>query len=288
VSRSSARGLAGIAGSLLIHGVLALIVVAYGKRVAAEHHVVAKPKDVWAGETVEISDLLGAPGEPAPRLEEPEPNLQKPAPRLEKPEPHRETRRLETREPTPPKPADPHDDLVRRILEYKPKPRAPRPSEADGDALAGEATSARSFGAEGASSEPRDFARAFTRAIPAATTGEPAWTRMPAGPAGKLRVKFEIDEEGHISDHDVGKDPPPDLERLVESTLLALSGGRFALTTATKGEQRLQISVELSDHPLAEGPLELGFRTPRPGAPGVAYFQLASGRRVDVAVELLP
>jgi hypothetical protein len=227
---------------------------------------------------------VAGPARAEPSIREAPPEAARPAPERVARAPRAE--RVEAEAPAvEPQPAD----LASRILSYRPTPR-PRPAaeEPAGSGTPGPVEPPAPLGAAGEAGPPRNFARAFTRAIPAATTHDPAWTHLPAGPAGELEFTVEIDAAGQVAARDLGRDPPAHLERLVDRTLLALGGGRFELAGATSGKQRLRLSVNLSDQPVDEGPLALGFRSPGPGAPGLAYFQLASGRRVDVIVTLLP
>jgi hypothetical protein len=347
VADAISRSVAGMVGSLFLHGLLVALVGVYGSRLTARPPE-KPPADVWAGETFEVSALeetpppgAGVPAAPGPTIGEPRagrsgeappasepPVVEAPAPAPAVPAP---------RAPVPPPPEDeypadegmdvddaldlsapepsgsgaspaaaakesdersaeshdPVDDLAARILAYAPRVNAqkdegaPSPPASPASASAAAVGAAAPFGAEGAPA-PRSFPRAFTRAIPAANTTDPVWKRLPIGGAGKLRVGVRIDADGRVGDVDLGKDPSPHLERLVRRTLLALRGGRFELSGATRGEQRLELSVVISDGPIADGPLELGFHAPRPGRPGEAHFQLQSGRRVEITVTLLP
>jgi hypothetical protein len=137
----------------------------------------------------------------------------------------------------------------------------------------------------------RGFAKAFTRALPAANNGDPVWGELPIGSIGVVRVSVVLDDEGAIAESKVWdrpKKPPSYLARLVDRTLIMLRGGRFALAKTGSGKETLKLDVTLSERPMESGPLALGFDAPGPGNPGRAYFQLASGRLVDTKVTIEP
>jgi hypothetical protein len=102
-------------------------------------------------------------------------------------------------------------------------------------------------------------------------------------------VSVTVDADGTIGDSKVldrPQKPPSHLARLVERTLILLRGGRFALTNGGVGTETLRLDVTLSERPMANGPLALGFEAPAPGNPGRAYFQLATGRFVEAKVTI--
>jgi hypothetical protein len=143
----------------------------------------------------------------------------------------------------------------------------------------------------------RNLARAFTRAIPAACSGDPIWQSLPLGAAGSFDLTIAIDEDGHITSAVPSSAAvPPHLSRLAERTISLLRAGRFALsrTDATAGEETLRIGVVLSSvgapaesDPSSTGPFDLGFEPPSPGHAGRAYFTLRSGRHVEVSVKIV-
>jgi hypothetical protein len=160
------------------------------------------------------------------------------------------------------------------------------------DPAGGSAVRAKIGGMAGNETEAtaRGFAKAFTRAVPAANSGDPVWGELPLGPVGSVRVSVTVGADGAIDDSkvlDKPRKPPPHLARFVDRTLILLRGGRFALTNGGAGTETLRVDVTLSERRMDDGPLALGFEAPSPGSPGRAYFQLASGRLVEakVAVE---
>jgi hypothetical protein len=133
----------------------------------------------------------------------------------------------------------------------------------------------------------RELVRAFTRAIPAVNTRDPAWARLPLGAAGETRIVLRVAEDGSVADVEHHEQPPPHLERLVTRTVLALRGGRFELVDKQQHQAILELSLRISQKPVESGPLELGFEAPRDRRPGRAYFQLPSGRFIEVEVEVV-
>ena len=279
------------------------------------------PRDDWVGETVEVEQLLAGPvrhaGPSAPaaaaaaRAENadesagsPPSQAQQPAaPKEPPPVPEKpvveqkvatqspqgaspKSRGAESAKAAPAgKPAeDPAEALSRRIFDYRPKASSAPENEAHATAPA--AGGATKVGAEGEAKGVRDLARAFTRAIPAANTRDPAWNRLPLGDAGTVRVTITIRADGMLEATPHGE-PRDHLERLIQRTVLALQGGRFAVSRPERGSETLVIDVTLSTRPIDEGPLMLGFEPPRRGRRGKAYFQLPTGRFVEafVAVE---
>ncbi|MEB2310409.1 MAG: hypothetical protein OZ921_01250 [Sorangiineae bacterium] len=167
------------------------------------------------------------------------------------------------------------------------EPAAPGTSAGDGAPAA--------FGAAGLAPGVRDLGKAFARAMPRAMSGDPLWSSLPLGDAGSFRVSLTLDERGRLSEaRSLDENPPPQLEHLLERTVLLLRGGLFALSLeGGAGSQTLRISVTLSQgtpsDELDVNPSDttsLGFEPPRPGRPGRGYFTLASGRHVEARVWL--
>lgn len=321
VTSSPGRQLGALAGSLAMHLAVLAAVVVWGRRLPKEQ---LPARDVWSGRTVVIDALFGEPEavesgrEPAPAdraRTTPASAARAPAPPREAPPapPTAATRRpggspaepsrraaepeddwislddqLEPDEapsaPTEGASPDPNEAVRRKILGYRPPARAER---APAEERASSARSAAPFGGiDAGAPQIRNLSRAFTRAIPAASTRDPAWRRLPLGDAGTVRVTLAVDAAGHLRPPRFHGEPPAHLERLVERTVLALRGGRFALEGGHRSEEELVLRVTLSERRFAEGPLELGFEAPRPGRPGKAYFRLPGGRFVEVRVSL--
>lgn len=130
----------------------------------------------------------------------------------------------------------------------------------------------------------RVLGRAFARAIPAANTKDPVWNRLPLGPAGETTIRLAVLADGSLAPVEHSRNTPPHLERLVDRTLLALMGGRFALPDRREQTLTLRLQLRISQRPPSSGPLELGFEPPGFDRPGRAYFQLPSGRFVEVDI----
>jgi hypothetical protein len=231
-----------------------------------------EPRDRWSGAAGEVEVGVESPSGPPEETTAAAP----PALVVQK-------RRLnDAPRPRKARPTDPDSALARKILDYQPP--GGRSSPAGVQAPPGRAPSG---GHDEASGEKRSLARAFARALPVANTGDPVWDRLPVGDAGSIVVVLSIDEEGKMLDFEQRDRPhaPPYLVRSVERALMLLRSGRFAIATGS-GRQAFRLDVTLSDRPAESGPLALGYEPPRTGKSGRAYFQLPSGRFVDVAVSL--
>lgn len=244
-------------------------------------------RDVWIGDTME------APAPPAESVpaqsvhDEGEPPRTASTSRAASV--HRASRPVEET-PSVPRATDEEKSLAERILAYQPRSGSSE-SEKKDVGVAAERVHRATGGMvrEAEESRARGFAKAFTRALPAANTGDPIWSELPLGPAGSVRVSVTVDADGTIGDSkvlDEPQKPPSHLARLVERTLILLRGGRFALTNGGTGTETLRLDVTLSERPMANGPLALGFEAPAPGNPGRAYFQLATGRFVEAKVTI--
>jgi hypothetical protein len=258
------RSTTALVASIVLHAtVVASVRAAYTEPVPP-----VEPRDRWSGAATEVEVGVETRGVAAPPAEPQEGTSVAPPP----------ARRLAPKRARPVKPAvDPDAALARKILDYQPASRpAPQSAPAGG---------APSAAHDEPSGEKRSLARAFARALPVANTGDPVWDRLPAGDAGSIVVVLSIDEEGKMLDFEQRDRPraPPYLVRSVERALVLLRAGRFA-TKDGGGRQAFRLDVTLSDRPAASGPLALGYEAPRTGKSGRSYFQLPSGRFVDVAV----
>lgn len=148
------------------------------------------------------------------------------------------------------------------------------------------------FGAEAAEPGTRDLIRSFVRAIPAAASNDPEWATVPMGPAGTadLTLVLDGDAKPHIKKPIDPRVPGP-LRRLIQKTMLVLSGGRFAALGEAPGSQRLRIAVsvtQLAPAPASEmqsgGAFGLGFEPPNDQRVSRAFFTLATGRHIEVTV----
>jgi hypothetical protein len=152
------------------------------------------------------------------------------------------------------------------------------------------------FGADGPGGV-RDLTRAFTRAIPAATSADIVWSSLPLGSAGSFQLAIVVNDDGSITSAEpVERETPTHLRNLARRTIAMLGSGRFALAagSTSAGREILQVSVEISQGsaPAAGeaesgGAFGLGFEAPTPTRPGKAFFTLASGRHVAAKVKLV-
>jgi hypothetical protein len=187
---------------------------------------------------------------------------------------------------------------ARPIRAAKPAPENPLTAAGANGAGAASAPASGAFGGEGLHPGVRSLPSAFTRAIPPATGADPIWQALPIGPERPFTILIEVDAEGHISSADIvreksGSEPAPQATHLRERVVAMLGGGLFALqNNVGSGRELLRITVTLSDTPVHEDDdpaqlVERGFEPPRGGAPGRAYFTLASGRHFEAKVQVL-
>ncbi|HEY3593468.1 MAG TPA: hypothetical protein VGL13_06330 [Polyangiaceae bacterium] len=147
------------------------------------------------------------------------------------------------------------------------------------------------FGAEGAAPGVRDLIRSFVRAIPAAASSDPEWATLPIGSAGSTELTLVLDAD--LKPHAEALDPrvTPQLRRLIQKTMLVLSGGRFAVSSEGPATEKVHIAAwvtQLAVPPTSDGQsggiFGLGFEPPNEQRVSRAFFTLASGRHVEVTV----
>jgi hypothetical protein len=271
---------AALIASVVLHAIVAASVLpAFGTR-APKNAPAVEPRDRWSGAATEVEvgveSQVAAVGAPPGEHQE---GTTAPPPRDARARPEQPRKKARPVEPA----VDPESALARKILEYRPKG-----SEAQASAAEPASGSTQSIGGEDASNEKRSLARAFTRALPVANTGDPIWNQLPLGHAGSIVVVLSVDEEGKSLRFEQRDRPraPPYLVRSVERALLLLRGGSFSTAAGGTARQAFRLDVTVSDRPAESGPLALGYEPPRNGKSGRAYFQLPSGRFVDVLVTL--
>ncbi len=244
----------------------------------------------WQGDTFEVDELLKTPATSAPAAAEPkaigktesEPQVAAPVEPKAEPKP----------KPDPgPKPE------AQRQADPKPEPAAGPPSASRPSAGDGQSDSPRG-GSPGVAPGVANLAKAFTRAITAATHRDAIWDELPLGKVGSFAVVVTLGDDGSITESELEhrKDVAEHLVRMVDRTLLMLKAGRFALSRegSDSGSESFQIDVVLSagtPDEYAENPHDssnMGFDPPLPDKPGRAYFDHASGRHFEAKVTLLP
>lgn len=242
--------------------------------------------DRWSGDTVEIADdesgSSAAPEAPAAM----------PAPAAVAPP--TVPRTVPT--PAPPATSPPPATAAAPRAVQAPAPRAPsRRARRESGARSGTDASAAgasaasgSFGAEGEATV-RDLVRAFTRAIPAASSADPGWNDVALGALGGCEVTLAIDAQGAIVDTTVAPGAPPMMARLVRRTVALLGGGRFGHGDAA-APARLRIDARVSPDATPApagatgGAYGLGFEPATAEHPARAWFVLPTGRRIDATV----
>jgi hypothetical protein len=128
-------------------------------------------------------------------------------------------------------------------------------------------------------------------------SSDPVWSALPLGAAGTVDLTLVLDEEGKPhTGRPLEPATPPHIRRLIQKTLMVMSGGRFAVAAneAPGAEQKLRLAVMLTqevppkeDQTSSGGAFGLRFEPPDEHHVSRAFFTLASGRRVEVAVRPL-
>jgi hypothetical protein len=274
-----------IIASIGVHAGIATGLVMSGVASRSTVDRLSPARDIWIGDTLEVAEPAAARQGPETAAPADAPPATVVAPRSA--EPKERPRRAEPAKNDHAE-TDALDGLAQRILAYEPK-HGESEREAQPEASAGATVRGKNGGMQADGAPSRGFAKAFTRALPAANSADPIWNQLPLGRVGWVRVSVTVDENGAIAESrvwDKPRKPPVHLSRLVDRTLLLLNGGRFALTHAGAGTETLSVDVTLSERPVENGPLALGFEAPAPGSPGRAYFQLATGRLVEANVSV--
>lgn len=140
-----------------------------------------------------------------------------------------------------------------------------------------------------------DLARAFTRAVPIATSRDEAWEKVRAGEVGPVEVEFHLGSSGRIEKVSVRGKPPRALRNLIKRTHAFLGRGRYAMRRQADaaGVEVLRIAATVSrqagdpDSEEPRGVDKLGHDPPKGDQRGRAYFVRNDGLRVDVTIELL-
>lgn len=180
-------------------------------------------------------------------------------------------------EPTsPPAPAGPE----------APKPasrRAPRPAVRPAGASGGEAGDPHGppalFGAASDRSAT-DLGAAFARGFTQTASADPAWQKLPLGPAGSAVVALTIDATGHITNVRVSGAPSSALSSSIERTMALIKSRPFVARTETT-TVRLTATI-------TAGPGHDGLDDGRYGISvrgSSASFVLPIGRRIELTVQ---
>jgi hypothetical protein len=144
------------------------------------------------------------------------------------------------------------------------------------------------------SAERSSLLKDFVWVVSSVNARDEAWHRLPAGPAGKLRLRLTLNVDGRIVGSSVLGSAPEHLERLWGRTRLTLARGRFApRPDAATAEGTLELTLEarlLDEAPEASetsdplSPVAYSQTPPTRGRPGRAYFRFPSGRAVEILV----
>lgn len=129
-----------------------------------------------------------------------------------------------------------------------------------------------------------DLASTFTRAFPQAASADPVWLTVPFGSVGSAHVSLEIDESGAFVQALIDPHAAPALRRAIERTIALIRGRTF---TAHARVTPLYLSATVSPDDVHDGlhgdVFAIGGSFE--GRRGNAFFALAAGRRIDLAVK---
>jgi hypothetical protein len=291
---AACRGsISSLIGSLGLHasGFLLLLIVAHKPPVPSRAH--RERPDAWLGNAVEVEPLASS---------DQTPDTTRASSALTPAEvPSSDALHSKSSAAAPPA------ELAPAPREPGPRPRHSARSSASGvgaptpragTSASSLAAGTGSFGAQGLPPGVRSLPSALSRAIPPATSADPIWQSLPAGPQRPFTLAVQVDGEGHIGAAQILE--PPDGSGIAaqfvnfqQRVMALLGGGLFALQeNSGAGRDLFRITITLSDRAVSEdsAPAELverGFEPPRGSSPGRAYFTLASGRHFEAKVEVL-
>lgn len=288
--------------SLVLHVLVAGLVLGAGAR----RGPLVDPSRgaAWQGETFDIDELTKDPTRTAAGKTPSVPPTEPASNETSK----EETPKTEARVPKSEKPAKPAstekpDDGEKPAKPPKtPKPAKPASGESEPasnpqpGASSGESGSPRA-GSPGEAPGVANLAKAFARALTAATHRDVVWDELPLGDVGSVKVVIKLADDGSIEESLLKErdEVPAHLVRAVDKTFLMLKTGRFALSTtdAKEGSETFRIDFVLSQGTAdedAEDPhhtLNMGFEPPLPEKAGRSYFDHASGRHFEAKITLL-
>jgi hypothetical protein len=160
-----------------------------------------------------------------------------------------------------------------------PTVHASRISPHTGSASSPEPTTYGAAGDRGAT----DLSSTFTRAFPQAASADPVWLAVPFGRVGSAKVSLEIDESGAFVQAQIDPHAAPALRRAIERTIALIRGRTF---TAHARITPLYLSATVSPDDVHDGlhgdVFAIGGSFE--GRRGNAFFALAAGRRIDLAI----
>jgi len=309
------RSLASLVGSIGVHACALLTFTAAARRAPPPHAPAAIHGDAWVGNAVEV-DALNGDEAPAAASEATRENAEQPASTDSAPQPAPSTEVITAEHASSATPvAAPHPRTATRTAvtsrdsaeqrNPQPKKHAPASSNSshDAPAVAGSALEGGNgggvVGAQGLPPGVRSLPSAFTRAIPAAVSGDPLWQSLPVGAQSPFTIAVELAEgkllSAEIQPQKPGSAVPSEVTHLRDRVLALLGGGGFALSSENhqSGRDVLRIQVTLSDRGAQADDdeparlVERGFDPPEGARAGRAYFTLASGRHFEARVQIV-
>lgn len=238
-------------GAMVLTGLLLLHAAAGGGGAWLAHRAHAEraapaPKPVFAGETFDVSEALEPPA-PAPAVAAPAPT-----------------------EAHAPEAAEP------RLRQS--------PAASSGErARTATAPQPLLFGALGNRSAT-SLVVAVARAFPQAASTDPVWRTVPLGGAGAATLEIELERDGTVARYGLGPGASPALRQAVVRTMAFLGERPFVARGAVT---RLHLTARVTADAVRDGSDAVyAIHSEHDGDHGSAFFSLASGRRVDLAIRV--
>jgi hypothetical protein len=157
-----------------------------------------------------------------------------------------------------------------------PPSRAPRSNQTSQGAT-GSTEEPQIFGAVGDRSAV-DIIVAFKQAFPQAESGDPIWNQVPFGSVGTIDVELDLDDTGHLVATHTSEQGSAPLHQAVLRTLALIGARSFTAKSLTT---KLRITGRVSPDEVHDGYFAIG------NDERTSYFELPSGRRVDVTVSAI-
>lgn len=123
---------------------------------------------------------------------------------------------------------------------------------------------------------------ALARGFPQAASTDPIWRDVPFGDAGSAILEIELAEDGTLARWSLGAGASPALRQAMVRTM-GLIGGRTFLAHGPK--TKLHVSARVTADAVRDGSDAVyAIHAEHEGQNASAYFSLAIGRRVDLAI----
>lgn len=160
---------------------------------------------------------------------------------------------------------------------------APRPAHAgtrDGDGESGDAHGPPAVFGAASDRSATDLGAAFARGFTQTASADPAWLKLPLGPAGSAVVALTIDASGHITDVRVSGAPSSALSSSIERTMALIKSRPFVARSETT---TVRLSAKITAGPGTDGLDDGRYGISVRGSS--ASFVLPIGRRIELTVQ---